>query len=74
MENQEYTARLENWAYDKKQNVIVGEIYDDINNRFEDGSKIMTSTLKSMSLQVSTPKEGAIMVTLNSAYLLGSKK
>lgn len=71
---QKYTARLENWAFDKKQNVIVGEVYDDINNRFEDGSKIMTSNLMSMSVQVSTPKKGAIMKTLNSEYLLGDKK
>lgn len=71
---QQYTARLEDWAHDKKQNVLVGRCYCDLNGRFEDGAMIRTSRLKPMSMQVSTPKEGAIMATLNSTYLLGSKK
>ncbi len=71
---QEYTARLENWAYNSKQNVLIGECFGDIGGRFPDGSKIQTSRLKPMSMQISTPKKGSIMATLNSAYLLGEKK
>lgn len=70
---QNYTARLENWAYNRKQNIIIGDVYDDKNGRFVDGSKIATSRLKPMSMQVSLPEEGAIMTTLNSTYLLGRK-
>lgn len=68
------TARIENWAFNKKQNVIIGDIYDDIYCRWRDGTLITTSLLKPMSMQVSSPKEGAIMETLNSSYLLGKKK
>ncbi len=70
----ELTGRIENWSYNKKQNVIVGEIYDDINNRWEDGQFIQTSSLLPMSMQVSSPKEGVAISTLNSRYLLGKKK
>lgn len=70
---QEYTARLENWAYNKKMNIIVGDCFGDIHDRFADGSSIQTSRLKPMSMQVSAPKEGVIMATLNSSYLLGKK-
>lgn len=68
------TGRLENWAYNSKSNTIVGEIYNDANGRFRDGSQIQTSRLKPMSVQVSTPKEGVVMETLNSSYLLGKRK
>lgn len=71
---QHYTARLEQWVYDKKQNILIGECYGDVSGRFPDGALIRTSRLKPMSVQGSTPKEGAIMATLNSTYLLGSKK
>lgn len=68
------TGRLENWAYNAKSNTLVGEIYDDVNGRFPDGSQIQTSRLKPMSMQVTSPKEGAVMATLNSSYLLGKRK
>ena len=68
------TATIENWAYNKKSNTIVGEIYNDANGRFEDGTPIQTSTLNPMSIQESSPVDGAVMHTLNSSYLLGKKK
>lgn len=68
------TGRIENWSYNKKQNVIVGDLHDDIHKRWEDGQFIRTSKLKPMSMQVSTPKEGVVISTLNSNYLLGKKK
>ena len=68
------TARIEDWAYHKKSNTIIGHIYDDANGRFPYGAFIQTSTLKAMSMQESSPKEGAVMQTLNSAYKLGKKK
>ncbi|AUR89844.1 hypothetical protein NVP1133O_43 [Vibrio phage 1.133.O._10N.222.51.E4] len=74
MSTKQTTGRIESWAYDKKQNVIIGELYDDIGGRWIDGTMISTSRLKPMSMQVSTPKEGSIIVTLNSTYLLGKKK
>ena len=67
----EYTAKLNNWFYNKKMNVLVGDIEGD--KRFPDGSKVQTSRLRPMSEQVSTPKEGAVMLTMNSSYLLGEK-
>lgn len=66
------TGKLENWVYNKKQNVIVGNLYGDIHNRWEDGTPIVTSRLRAK--QESTPKEGAILQTANSTYLLGTKK
>ena len=68
-----FTATIENWAWHKKSNTIVGYIYGDLNGRFEDGTFIKTSTLKPMSMNVSSPKEGAIIQTLNSSYKLGKK-
>lgn len=69
-----FTATIENWSWHKKSNTIVGYIYGDSSGRFEDGAFIQTSTLKPMSMQVSSPKEGAILKTLNSSYKLGKKK
>lgn len=69
-----YTARLENWAHDKKQNIIVGDIYFDIHGRWPDGTFIRTSRLKPMSMQIASPKEGVVIATENSQYMLGKKK
>ena len=70
----EVTGRIENWSYNKKQNVIVGDLYDDIHGRWKDGQFIQTSSLLPMSMQVSSPREGVKVSTLNSTYLLGKKK
>lgn len=68
------TARLENWYFSKLHNQVVGEIYNDARGIFPDGSTVTTSTLLEMSKQESTPKEGAIIKTRNSAYLLGKEQ
>ena len=49
-------------------------LYDDIHGRWADGQSISTSRLLPMSMQVHTLKEGAIVATQNSQYLLGKKK
>jgi hypothetical protein len=67
-------ATIENWVHDKKQNVIVGEIYGDVLNRWPDGTLFMTSRLRPMSMQIHTPKEGAEVWTQNNWYKLGKKK
>lgn len=69
-----YTARLENWQHSKKENVMIGNIYDDKNGRWRDGELIKTSKLLPMSMQVGSPHEGGIIITQNNTYLLGSKK
>ena len=68
------TARLENWTVDNKSGCLIGDIYDDELKRWTDGQKIKTSKLAPMSVQPSSAKEGAVMHTLNSSYLLGKKK
>ena len=68
------TARLENWLMDNKSGCLIGDIYDDELKRWPDGQKIKTSKLAPMSVQASPAKEGDVMYTLNSSYLLGKKK
>jgi len=68
------TARLENWLMDNKSGCLVGDIYDDELKRWSDGQKIKTSRLQPMSVQAYTVKEGAVVLTQNSSYLLGKKK
>lgn len=65
---------LEQWFYNKKHNTIVGLIYNDVRGRWPDGTLIETSKLRPMSMQVSSPKEGVEIFTLNSTYLLGVHK
>lgn len=72
--NQEYIGRIENWVHDKKQNVIIGDLYGDKRGRWIDGANITTGKLAPMSMQISTPKEGTIVMTRNNSYLLGVKK
>lgn len=66
----EYTARIENWVHTSR-NTIVGEFHEDKLNRCEDGDMGRTSTLLSMSMQVSSPREGVVVFTQNNSYLLG---
>ena len=70
--SKEVTGRLENWTYDVMYNVIWGDIYNDIRGRFGDGTNIHTSDIpggRRMEF-----KEGDIVKTLNSSYLLGEPK
>ena len=68
------TARLENWTVDNKSGCLIGEIHEDTENRgWPDGTRIKTSKMQPMSMQSSTPKEGVVIFTMNSSYLLGKK-
>jgi len=62
------TGRLEGWLY--MNGVIWGQIYDDKLKRFRDGTEIHTSTVASPAKD---RKEGKIIRTRNSAYLLSKK-
>lgn len=62
------TARLENWSYDASLNVFWGNIYDDVRERWWDGAYIHTSHCPEPDA-----KEGDVVVTLNSTYLLGKR-
>lgn len=61
------TGRLENWHWDMYFKIIWGNIYDDINKRFVDGTWIHTSDIEGQK----ECKEGDIVKTRNSSYLLG---
>lgn len=65
----EYDAKLEKW-YMYGQS-IVGVIYGDKKNRFNDGEVIRTSTVYSDSDEV---KAGNVIHTKNSSYLLGEEE
>lgn len=62
----EITGRLEGWSYDPMYRVYWGYIYEDIHGRFVDGTRIHTS-----STTQKDGKEGDLIVTRNSTYLLG---
>ena len=64
--NDKPTARLENWKYDSMWHCFNGYIFDDVRMRFPDGSYIYTSHCVEPDA-----KEGDIIHTLNSTYLLG---
>ena len=65
----EITGRLEGWRRDDVYNVIWGYCFDDIHNRWRDGTWIHTSSIK--GLKKMKLKEGDEVQTLNSLYLLG---
>ena len=69
--NNEITARLENWhAYFGQ--TLAGEIYDDVRNRWEDGTFIHTSYIEDN--EYNKAEEGVVIHTMNSVYLLGKKQ
>lgn len=61
------TARLENWK--KAGYSVDGDIYDDAKFRFSNGTRIRTSDLRAGQ----DLKEGVIIETMNSTYLLGKE-
>lgn len=63
------TGRIENWSTHHTLNFIAGHIYDDIHQRWVDGTYILTSNIK--GLHNVELKEGDTVVTTNSTYLLG---
>lgn len=70
----EVTATLKDWSIhtfsggDGK--FLHGRIYNDTKHRWENGHVIRTSLVLSMSED--EPKEGVIVTTANSTYLLGN--
>ena len=62
----EVTGRLENWY--RWGSMIVGDVYGDVRERFEDGQSIHTSSIKGDRDNL---KEGDVVQTRNSRYLLG---
>lgn len=68
---EEFTAKLEYWytkQISEEQFVICGRIFGDSKQRFRNGETIYTSSIKIIPL-----KEGDIVTTRNSTYLLGSE-
>lgn len=66
------TGRLENWKWDSSYNVLWGQIYDDTQGRFPDGTHIHTSSIKLSPENILA--ENHIIKTKNSFYLLGKPK
>lgn len=67
----EITGRLENWTRQqvtKKEFIIWGDCYDDVHGRFLDGDRVHTSGILNRAC-----KEGDVVKTRNSVYLLGIK-
>jgi len=65
------TGRIENWSRDqctKKEFVIVGALYEDRYGRWIDGTFIHTSGILNRAC-----KEGDVVETRNSKYLLGKE-
>lgn len=72
------TARLEDWIVYPGGSQVHGKIYGDSKGRWEDGVSIHTSKVVSIlrddqKLDENTLLEGDIVVTRNSAYLLGKQ-
>jgi len=65
------TGRLENWKADPVFGCIWGDIYDDVYERWVDGTYIHTSHVPNM--RYTDLEEGDIIETLNSKYLLGER-
>jgi hypothetical protein len=66
------TGRLENWEHQPEMyNIMWGDLYDDINTRWPDGTRIRTSSLSHP--KTTEFKEGDVIRTRNSTYLLGKK-
>ena len=70
----EVTARLENWYTDPLWRIIWGDCYDDSKKRFEDGWRIHTSSIPDFAKNNKKWRKGSKVKTLNSVYLLGSKR
>ena len=67
----EVTGRLEGWVRDPYKAVVWGYLFDDVHKRWEDGIHIHTSHIEDFSdLDL---KEGDVVTTANSTYLLGKE-
>jgi len=65
----EVTARLENWGFLGK--ALYGEVYEDKKQRWKDGHPIKLSRITVTHCR--GLREGMIVKTLNSSYLLGKE-
>jgi len=66
------TGRLEAWEvmqFSHEEYIIWGSVYEDEEGRFKDGEYIHTSTVSIKDFP--SPKEGDVVTTRNSTYLLG---
>lgn len=68
----EVTGRLESWYWDNTYNIVWGYLFDDVRGRWRDGEHIHTSNITSHKQD--TTKEGDVVTTLNSTYLLGKQR
>ncbi len=66
------TGRLENWKVQEAGRLVWGNLYDDVRGRWKQGQRIHTSSLPG-TFDMSKLKEGQVITTLNSVYLLGTK-
>lgn len=62
------TATLKNWMAMEK-GYLFGDVYDDTKDRYVDGATIRTSKVVGGDPIL---EEGAVVITRNSTYLLGS--
>lgn len=64
------TGLINDWyiVTSKRKNLIRGSVYHDIRNRWPDGMLILTSEVTTNKEEL---KEGTVVETLNSRYLLG---
>lgn len=70
MQHTDVTGRLENWHYDPYgRDILWGKIFGDKYGRWADGQLIHTSSIN----ECRGFKEGDIVKTLNSSYLLGKR-
>lgn len=67
----EVTGRLENWFWDEKHNIVWGDLYEDTRGRWREGQHIHTSWVQSHI--EGQAREGDVIETLNSTYLLGKE-
>lgn len=71
---EDVTAILDDWIVDPfGRSVIWGRVRDDKAGRFRDGTDIRTSRIDLDAVGFRALKEGDIVKTLNSSYLLGKK-
>lgn len=72
--NQRYDAVLGNWAFNDLLQVINGIISGDEQGRFEDGESVITSRINTAVTSPSQLREGNVVQTRNTRYLLGKQR
>lgn len=72
--DKEVTGRLIDWEYDPINHVIWGHLVEDIRKRFRDGAKIHTSNLSVSRDKAKELKNGDLVKTRNSLYLLSERR